>query len=223
MCFSPEADAVAGLVIGVVGIDTLRHVRRPAQLPLALLPVVFAVHQLVEVFVWLGLQGRVPQVVGQRAEWVYLAIAFGVLPALVPVAVGALEPVARRGRMAIFVGIGALVAVLLMYDVVRGPIVATIRGHYIQYDVDLWHGGSLAVLYVLATCGSLLLSAHRHVQAYGVINLVAVLLLAWLNQAGFISLWCLWAAVTSVAIAVHLRYVSQTPPWLPVGIVSSST
>jgi hypothetical protein len=222
MCFSPEADAVAGLVIGVVGIDTLRHVRQPAQLPLALLPVVFAVHQLVEVFVWLGLQGRVPEVVGQRAEWLYLAIAFGVLPALVPVAVSALEPVARRGRMAIFVGIGALVAVLLMYDVARGPIAASIRGNYIQYDADLWHGGSLAVLYVLATCGTMLLSAHRHVQAYGVINLVAVLLLAWLNQAGFISLWCLWAAVTSVAIAVHLRYVAQTPPSRSVGMVASS-
>jgi len=220
MCFSPEADAVAGMVIGVVAIDTLRHVRRPAQLPLALLPLVFAVHQLVEAFAWLALQGRVPEIVGQRAEWLYLAIAFGVLPVLVPVAVDALEPVAHRRRMGIFVGIGALVAVDLMYGVVRGPIDATIRGHYIAYDVDLGHGGGLAVLYVLATCGSMLLSAHRHVQAYGVINLVAVLLLAWLNEAAFISLWCLWAAVTSVAIAVHLRYAAQAPPSRPVSMVS---
>lgn len=220
MCFSPEADAVAGMVIGVVAIDTLRHVRRPAQLPLALLPLVFAVHQLVEAFAWLALQGRVPEIVGQRAEWLYLAIAFGVLPVLVPVAVDALEPVAHRRRMGIFVGIGALVAVDLMYEVVRGPIDATIRVHYIAYDVDLGHGEGLAVLYVLATCGSMLLSAHRHVQAYGVINLGAVLLLAWLNEAAFISLWCLWAAVTSVAIAVHLRYAAQAPPSRPVSMVS---
>jgi len=220
MCFSPEADAVAGMVIGVVATDTLRHVRRPAQLPLALLPLVFAVHQLVEAFAWLALQGRVPDIVGQRAEWLYLAIAFGVLPVLVPVAVDALEPVAHRRRMGIFVGIGALVAVDLMYGVVRGPIDAMIRGHYIAYDVDLGHGEGLAVLYVLATCGSMLLSTHRHVQAYGVINLVAVLLLAWLNEAAFISLWCLWAAVTSVAIAVHLRYASQAPPSRPVSMVS---
>ena len=36
-------------------------------------------------------------------------------------------------------------------------------------------------------------------------NLAAVGVLAWLDQVAFISLWCAWAALTSVAIAVHLR------------------
>lgn len=71
-------------------------------------------------------------------------------------------------------------------------------------------------LYVLATCGSLLASARRHVRAWGAINLVAVAVLAWVNQTGFISLWCVWAAITSIAIAAHLRYASPEPQpeWL---------
>lgn len=218
MCFSPEVDVLAGLVIGAVGIDAVRHVRTAAERPLAALPLVFAVHQLVEAGVWWGLEGKVGAEVGHAAEWVYLAIAFGVLPILVPVAVSALEPVAHRRRTGAFVALGSFVAVMLMYAVVRGPIEATIRGHYIAYDVDLWHGGALTALYVLATCGVLLLSDRAHVRAWGVVNLAAVLVLAWVNQAGLISLWCVWAAVTSVAIAAHLRYA---PPRSGGGRVSS--
>ena len=59
MCFSPEMDLVAGVVISGVGIDTLRRVRDPKHLPLASLPLVFGVHQLVETLVWWELQGQV--------------------------------------------------------------------------------------------------------------------------------------------------------------------
>lgn len=148
-----------------------------------------------------------------HAEWLYLAIAFGVLPILVPVAVGALDPVAHRLRTGVFVAVGVVVAVALMYAVVRGPIVATINGHYISYHVPLWHrhGGTLVVLYVIATCGPLLASRRGHVRAWGAVNLIAVVVLAWVNTTGFISLWCAWAAITSIAIAVHLRYAAPQP------------
>jgi len=211
VCLSPEVDVVAGLVIGVVGLDAIRHVRRPAERPLATLPLVFACHQLIEAFVWWGLQGKIPSALGHGAEWLYLAIAFGVLPILVPVAVGALEPVAHRLRTGVFVAVGLAVAVSLMYDVVRGPVVATINGHSIAYRADLWHGGTLAVLYVLATCGALLASDHGQVRRWGELNLAAVLVLAWVNRTGFVSLWCLWAAITSIAIAMHLRYSPHGP------------
>jgi hypothetical protein len=205
MCFSPEADIGAGLLVGAIGLDALRHVRRPGERWLAALPLVLAVHQLVEAFAWWGLQGRVPQPLGHAAEYVYLAIAFGVLPILVPLAVGALDTRAQRTRNGIFVAIGTVVAIDLMWAVARGPVTATINGHYIAYQVDLWHGGTLVVLYVLATCGALLASDLPHVRAWGAVNLVAVFVLALVNQAAFISLWCVWAAITSVAIAVHLR------------------
>jgi hypothetical protein len=60
-------------------------------------------------------------------------------------------------------------------------------------------------LYVVATCGSLILSSDRVVAIYGWMNLVVVATLAVLLTSGIISLWCVWAAVTSIAIAIHLR------------------
>jgi hypothetical protein len=211
VCFSPEVDVAAGLVIGAIGIDAWRHVRRPTDRLLAAVPLVFAAHQLIEAFVWWGLQGKVPASLGHAAEWLYLVIAFGVLPVLVPVAVAALEPVAHRSRTAAFVALGVAVAAYLTYAVVRGPISAEINGHHVAYDVDLWHGETVVALYVVATCGSLLVSHHRYVRTWGAINLVAVAVLAWVNQSGFISLWCVWAAITSLAIAIHLRRAAKDP------------
>lgn len=211
MCFSAEADLVAAGIVGIVAFDSMRHVRRPAEFLLAALPVVFAAHALVETFVWWGLEGTVTRAVWRPAAWVYLVVAFAVLPVLVPLAVGALEPVASRRRIWMFTGLGTGVALLLTTMLVRGSMDAVIEGHHIAYHVDLWQGPALALVYVLVTCGSLLLSGRKQVRAFGAINLLAVGLLAWFDRNGFVSLWCAWAAVTSVAIAVHLRHATREP------------
>ena len=73
----------------------------------------------------------------------------------------------------------------------------------------------IVFLYVVATCGSMFVSKYPHVRWFGMVNLVAVGVLAALNRSGLISLWCGWAAVTSVAIAVHLRRGHRTASQLP--------
>jgi hypothetical protein len=206
MCFSPQADILAGVVVGAVGLDGLRHVRRPSELWLAALPVVFAAHQLVEAVVWLGLQGHVGEDAWRLAMGIYLAIAFGLLPVLVPVAVASLEPrESRRRLLGWFTLVGAAVSVSLMYAVVRGPVDARIQNLHVDYSVDLWQGGLLVGLYAAATCGPMLVSGLRNVRWYGLANVIVGGALAWFNETAFISLWCLWAAITSVAIGLHLR------------------
>lgn len=209
MCFSAGADVVTGVIIGAAGIDGLRHVRRPTELWLASLPVVLAAHQLIEAFVWLGLEGRVSDAVWRPAVGLYLAIAFGVLPVLAPLAVAAAEPPGRRRLLRWFAVAGGAVALVLMYAVVRGPIEVRIGERHIDYSVDLWQGGVVVAIYVAATCGPMLLSGFRHVRWFGVANVIVAGALAWLSHTAFISLWCMWAAVGSGAIAVHLRLAHQ--------------
>jgi hypothetical protein len=43
------------------------------------------------------------------------------------------------------------------------------------------------------------------VVIFGLVNLVAVGLIAWLTIDGFASVWCGWAAISSAAIAIHVR------------------
>lgn len=206
MCFSAEADLIAGLVVTGVGIETLRHVGHHKEATLAVLPMVFGVHQLVEVPVWLGAEGRVSEGVAHSAAWLYLLIAFGVIPWLVPSAVRALEfEPSRRRSMRAVVWLGVLVAFALTVPIVAGPVAATTSEAHVAYSAELFWGGPFSVLYVAATCGALLASSDRVVRVYGLINLVAVGTLAILLTSGVISLWCVWAAVTSIAIAIHLR------------------
>ncbi|MDQ1435528.1 MAG: hypothetical protein QOF59_2344, partial [Actinomycetota bacterium] len=72
MCFSPDADAVVGGIVVVIGLDALRHVREPKQIVLASLPLLFGLHQIDEAFVWWGLQGRISESIGRVGTWVYL-------------------------------------------------------------------------------------------------------------------------------------------------------
>ena len=201
---------VGGIVVAI-GIDALRHVDEPRQIPLAALPVLFGVHQITEAFVWWGLQDHVAHAVERVAVWAYLVFAFAALPVLVPVAVGLVER--SRTRRWVIVGFGVLgtaVAVALTAAIFSSPLHAAIGGRHIEYSVDaLSFGGQITELYVVATCGAMLASSWRDIELIGALNLIAVPVLMWMTINGFVSLWCFWAAIVSVLIARHMRRTSR--------------
>jgi hypothetical protein len=208
MCFSPQADVVGGIVIVAIGADAARHLRhRRDHLLLATLPLLLGVHQLIESLIWWQLQGHLPQVVGRIALWLYLLIAFVVLPVFVPVAVLLLEKTgAGRWRMAPFVALGAVVSMVLLIALLRGPVTAELKPYHLAYGTRLHTGAVIVTAYVVAICGALLFSGYRHILIFGLANLVAVAILARLTVDGFASLWCGYAAVSAGAIALHMRY-----------------
>lgn len=206
MCFSPEMDVAAGVVVGSIGLASLRHVERPQELPLATLPVLFGAHQLSEAFVWWGLRGEVAASTGDAALWLYALFAFAALPLLVPMAVLLVEPDARRRRiMSRFALLGAVVSVVYLAALLDGPVSASIRGRTLTYGVGAPYGQLLAVLYAVGTVGALVASSHRRIALFGAANAVVVPLLVLLAARAFTSLWCLWAAAASVVIADHVR------------------
>src|ERR1700742_426757 len=77
VCFSPQADLGGGLLIGVIGVDAVRHIRQRREfIALAWIPLLLGAHQFIEALVWLWLQGHVPRGIGRVALWAYLLIAF---------------------------------------------------------------------------------------------------------------------------------------------------
>jgi len=209
MCFSAEADLCTGIVVGAVGIDALRHVRKPHQIALAVTPILFAVHEIDESFVWWGLHGQVPFAVEHAAVYVFLAVAF-VLPFWVPFAMLGVETkVHRRQLMGALLVVGTLTTMALLIAIIRGPVGASIDGSHIAYSADINYAGILIALYIVATCGSCLVASSRWLVLLGLANLGAVIALGWITFTGFTSLWCAWAALTSVAIAVYLRRTAR--------------
>lgn len=210
MCVSAEVDIAAGVIVGIVAADALRHVQDPSRLPLALLPVALALHQLVEVVVWWGLDGTVSADTGLAAARAYLVIAFA-LPMALPYMVALMEPdPGRRRVIGRLWAAGVATGVLLVAGVVSGPVATTDMGDHVFYEAALVGGVPLTAAYVTVTLGCLLLSSHRFLVAFGLANLAAVVVLAVATRSGFVSLWCAWAALTSLGIAVHLR--RDSPP-----------
>lgn len=206
MCFSAEADFASGVLIGAVGVATLGEVRHRRELPLALLPIAFAAHQITEGFVWLGLEGRVSGSVGDVALYAYLFYAWALLPFAAPLAIYLVEPLRSRRRwMAVLVALGAAVGLYLLWALLHHPVGARILDHTIDYRGVGDSGDVVTVLYVVATCGSFLLSSHRRIVWFGVANLLAVALIAWVRASALTSVWCLWAGVVSVLIYLQLR------------------
>jgi hypothetical protein len=91
------------------------------------------------------------------------------------------------------------------------PVSVQIEGSHLAYRLGIDHGGLLAGIYAVVACAPPMLSSERRIAAFGLANLAAVVVLAWVQSSALTSLWCLWAAVTSVAIAAHLRRVHREP------------
>jgi Family of unknown function (DUF6629) len=207
VCFSAEADLVGGVAIGGIGVDAVRHISaRPKVIAIAALPIILGLHQLDEALVWWSTQGHVASGIGTAALWIYLVIALVFLPVYVPLAVMLHERgVGRRRVISLLVLLGAGVAAFLLVAIVRGPIGVAEHPYHLSYSVPSGGGLPVILLYVVAVCGALLLSEFRPVVVFGVVNILAISVIARLTLDGFASVWCGWAALTSGLIAVYLR------------------
>jgi hypothetical protein len=209
MCFSPTASFVAAGVIASIGVATLRHVREPRTLLFAAVPLLFAVHQFTEGLVWLGLDGTIGPVALHRAAFLFTFYAQGLLPGLMPAAVALMEPPGRR-RTAIvgLTAIGLLVCAWDLYGLFLFPSRTFIGHHAIAYRNPLTGNFGISLLYILATCGALLLSSHRVVRWYGALNVVGLTAVEIVREYAFASIWCFYAA--SLSIMIYWQFRRQT-------------
>ena len=83
MCFSAVANFVGSAALGAVGVVTLKKVKHRRELMFASLPILFAIHQFIEGFVWLGLDGILPPEVTHDMGAAFMLYAQGLLPFLI--------------------------------------------------------------------------------------------------------------------------------------------
>jgi hypothetical protein len=205
MCWSPTADLIAGSGITAVGVLALVDTRRARDLPLAALPLVLGVHQLVESIVWRASDGDVSRGIGDAATLLWAVIAYPLLPAFVPLAVLVAAGHRTRARLAPLVAIGLATCATLAYALASGPIAADPVGHTMRYGVHVPLVNLVVVGYLVATIGSLLASHQPEIRLLGVIGGVGALVCFALWQAAFVSTWCALAAVTSVMVLHWVR------------------
>jgi len=213
VCFSATANFVGSAVLGGVGVVTLTKVKHRRELLFASLPVLFAVHQFTEGFVWLGLDGNLSQAVAHDMGAAFMLYAQGILPFLVPLSVLLFEPgLKSRRRMLPFVVLGLATTLYSLWALTAYPFEVYIEGHSIVYTDPGTGNIAMGVLYVVTTCGSLFMSKIRPMVIFGAVNLTILVAVLAFKAYAYTSLWCAYAAVASVIILVYFwRSSGQRP------------
>ena len=215
MCFSATANFVGSGVLAGVGVVTLTRVKHRRELLFASLPLLFAVHQFTEGFVWLGLDGILSPRVTQYMGAAFMLYAQGLLPFLVPLSVMLFEPDVRsRRRMVPFLIIGTLATLYALWALLEYPTQIFLAGNSIVYRNPGTNNTALAVLYIVATCGALLFSRIRFIVVFGITNVLILLIVMEIKRYAFTSVWCAYAAVSSVIILVYFWRSSGERPFL---------
>jgi len=204
VCFSAAANFVGSGVLGTIGVVTLTKVKHRRELLFASLPTLFAVHQFIEGFVWLGLDGILSPTVTHDMGAAFMLYAQGLLPFLLPLSVVLFEPgVKSRRRMLPFLVIGTLTALYMLWALTAYPMQVFVKSHSIVYINPATNNTAVAVLYVIATCGSLFFSKVTDMILFGAANFVILLAVMAVKRYAFTSLWCAYAAVASVIILAY--------------------
>jgi hypothetical protein len=206
VCFSATADFTGSVVLGTIGVATLKEVTRPRELLLASMPCLFALHEFVEGFVWLGLDGRLSQQVAHNAGAAYVLYAQGILPFLLPFSIYLIEPTKRqRRRMLGFVILGGVLALYLLWGLTAYPLAISEQEHSILYINVITNTDLVALLYVVATCGALFFSGFGDLVLLGWANLIGLLTVMMVKRYAFTSVWCAYAAAVSIIIYFFFR------------------
>ena len=194
---------LAGMLL-VIGVLTLKKVSHPAELVFASLPLLFGLHQFIQGFVWLGLYHMVSPRTLHIASMLFIFYAQAILPFWVPLAIWLLEPRGpRRQSIAALLVVGGLLMAYVSWGLLRQPTQVFVSHYSLVYfnphTRHLW----VALIYILTTCGSLILSQSVAIQLFGLLNLLGLLLVYLIAQYSFTALWCLYAALVSVILYLH--------------------
>jgi len=204
MCFSAAANFVGSGVLGTIGAVTLTRVRHRRELLFAALPMLFAIHQFIEGFVWLGLDGILSPGVTRAMGAAFMLYAQGLLPLLLPLSVWLFEPNSKtRRRMVPFLAIGGGTTLYILWALTAYSFKVYVEGNSLVYVNPATNHLTVAILYVIATCGSLFFSKVNDMVIFGAANLIILLAVMTVKRYAFTSLWCAYAAVASVIILAY--------------------
>ena len=204
MCFSAAANFTGSGVLATVGVVTLTKVKHRRELLFASLPTLFAIHQFIEGFVWLGLDGMLSPKTTHNMGAAFMLYAQGLLPFLLPLSVVLFEPNGKsRKRMVPFLAVGTLTTLYILWALTAYPTEISVKGNSIVYINAATNNTTVALFYVIATCGSLLLSRVRDMVIFGIANMAILLTVMAVKRYAFTSLWCAYAALASVIILAY--------------------
>ena len=112
-----------------------------------------------------------------------------------------------------FLLLGTVTTLYILWALTAYPTQVFVRGNSIVYLNPATNNTAVAILYVIATCGSLLFSKIKDMVIFGIANVFILLIVMAVKSYAFTSLWCAYAAVASVIILAYFWKSHATRPF----------
>jgi len=211
MCFSAGASITAGVLLTVVGTETLRKVHKPEQIAFASIPVVFAFQQFSEGAIWLTNGKPGLESIQAVATTVFLIMAQVIWPLLVPIAVLLMEHHKIRKRILyVLCGVGAVAAAYYAYSMIAFNAYAKISNLHIEYKTRIQAplgivGMAGIASYLIATLVPFVVSSVKRTFILGIIIGLSFIVSIIFFRLYLTSVWCFFAAVISFLIYYTIR------------------
>lgn len=204
MCFSASASFVASAALGSLGAVVYSKKKNTHDWALSLIPIVFAVQQAAEGFLWLS--------IGQNSAFtmlftsIFLFFAFFWWPAYIPYVAMSLETNPRTKRLLRYVWfLGGSLGLILYGLFLLRPMPAFIQGSsicyaYYPYSIAFDAFPLIMLVYIGTTVIAGVFSRHTVFQFFSVAAGVGALIAWFFHTSTFTSVWCFFAAILSVIL-----------------------
>ena len=177
-------------VLGAVGVVTLTKVKHRRELLFGAAHAIrdSSVHRGIRLA---GLERILSPAVAHDMGAAFMLYAQGLLPFLLPLSVFLFEPDGKsRRRMLPFLVLGGATTLYILWALTAYPLQLYVKGNSIVYINQATNNTAVALLYVIATCGSLFFSKIKMMVVFGAANLAILLVVMAFKRYAFTSLWC---------------------------------
>ena len=218
MCFSAEASFAGGAVITAIGVAALTKIKKPAQVPFGIIPLIFGLQQCAEGGLWITLKSGHPGPLQDAGTYIFLITALAIWPIMIPFSIWLLEGVKTRKKiLAGLMVAGGIVSLFYIYCLLFYNVHPEIQSFHIQYAND--YPGTLVliafILYLAATILPLFASSVKRMWVFGILIAVSCLVTGIFFAQYLTSVWCFFAALISIAIYWILSSLNGKPAQLP--------
>jgi len=218
MCFSTTASFASGALLTTIAIASLKKTQNRSQLMLGCIPLLFAIQQFAEGFVWISLSSSGNNSMQVLSTNFFLVFAMVIWPAWVPTAFFLIEK--KRVRKLILGAIsvmGLVFSIFSSYYLLNYNSLASITPNHIHYSLNVPFGSQaiFGILYLIPTVISHFVSSNIKVNVMGGLIALSYIITRLFFDDEVLSVWCFFSALISIIIyfiLIERSFVAQTAP-----------
>lgn len=221
MCFSATASFTVGSVLIPTGVWCIQKAWKGDHhyLPLAIFPLAFGIQQSFEGIVWVGMGSQNLMLLAQAALG-FVFFSHGFWLCWIPLTASMLEKrpwVKRIWQSMAWVGLlyGAYLLIPLWFN--PSWLTISVQQRSLDYALKTIVDNPLLgywgrVVYIITILAPLLLTRNAAVQGLGWLILGSLLVTSRIFEQGFISVWCFFAAISSIYVVYQFLQGAAASP-----------